>query len=154
MKLNPDCVRDVLLYLEENLGYTDYVGALQHKEIQICTIPDYFSTTYSKEDVNYSIEKLYEARFISLVNIASDRDGYIVNAYVNDITYIGHEFLNNIRPKNVWDATKEGASKLGLMSMHALSFISSKVIESIITNPTVINKIIDQTQTKLNQFVK
>lgn len=40
------------------------------------------------------------------------------------------------------------------MSMHALSFISSKVIESIITNPTVINKIIDQTQTKLNQFVK
>ena len=26
MKLNPDCVRDVLLYLEENLGYTDYVG--------------------------------------------------------------------------------------------------------------------------------
>ena len=45
MKLNPDCVRDVLLYLEENLGYTDYIGALQHKEIQICTIPDYFSTT-------------------------------------------------------------------------------------------------------------
>ena len=154
MKLNPDCVRDVLLYLEENLGYTDYIGALQHKEIQICTIPDYFSTTYSKEDVNYSIEKLYEAHFISLINIASDRDGYIVNAYVNDITYVGHEFLNNIRPKNVWDATKDGASKLGLMSMHTLNFISSKIIESIITNPTVINNIINEAQTKFNQFMK
>ena len=154
MKLNPDCVRDVLLYLEENLGYTDHIGALQHKEIQICTIPDYFSTTYSKEDVNYSIEKLYEAHFLSLINIASDRDGYIVNAYVNDITYVGHEFLNNIRPKNVWDATKEGASKLGLMSMHTLNFISSKIIESIITNPTVINNIINEAQTKFNQFIK
>ena len=49
MKLNPDCVRDVLLYLEENLGYTDYVGALQHKEIQICTIPDYFQLLIVKK---------------------------------------------------------------------------------------------------------
>lgn len=61
---------------------------------------------------------------------------------INNITWNGHQFLNTIRPKTVWEATKQGASKLGIMSMHALSTIAMKITEAVITNPVVIDNII------------
>lgn len=62
---------------------------------------------------------------------------------INNITWDGHQFLNTIRPKTVWEATKDGASKLGVMSMHALSSIAMKISEAIVTNPIVIENIIE-----------
>lgn len=144
MKLNPDCIRDVLLYLEENLGYTDNKISMEHKEITIYRIIKDVARDeiYLEEDVKYSIEKLYEVGYIRLRNIQYDSRRYIVAGNVNDITWEGHNFLNNIRPKSVWDATKEGATKLGLMSIHALSTISMEVVKAVVTNPTVVNGII------------
>ena len=41
MKLNPDCIRDVLLYLEENLSYNhDNPDYVKHNSIDIYTISD------------------------------------------------------------------------------------------------------------------
>ena len=61
---------------------------------------------------------------------------------INNITWNGHQFLNTIRPDTVWQATKKGASKIGLMSMHALSSIAMKVAETIVSDPAVIAKIV------------
>ena len=143
MKLNPDCIRDVLLYLEENLGYTDNQVSMEHKEITIHKIKTDVCEKYSHTnvDVQYSIEKLYEIQYITMRNIQYDSRKYIVSGNINDITWNGHNFLNNVRPKSVWDATKAGASKLGLMSIHALSNISMKIVEKIVTDQTVIDKI-------------
>ena len=69
--------------------------------------------------------------------------GKTINYSISDITWNGHQFLNTIRPKNIWEATKVGASKLGIMSMHALSAISMKVAEAVVTNPVVISKIVE-----------
>ena len=112
MTLNYDCIRDVLLYLEDTLEYSDNQIAMTHKRLAIDSIPNNLSS-YSKEDVQYTIEKLFEAKFIRIVNIVYDKNGYITSGYVDDITWDGFNFLNNIREKSIWEATKEGAKKIG-----------------------------------------
>ena len=47
-----------------------------------------------------------------------------------------------MRPQNIWDTTLQGASKLGIMSMSALSTIAMEVAKAVVTNPTTIAKII------------
>lgn len=78
MTLNYDCIRDVLLYLEGSLEYTNNLISLEHKRITIETVASNLST-YTKNDVRYTIEKLLEAEYIQMKNITLDSQKYIVN---------------------------------------------------------------------------
>lgn len=138
MKLNPDCIRDILLYLEENLEIKEY-----HKftEITLTQLKEGLPQ-YDEDDIFYSVYNLHQIRFIEgKINDVNDMKMFFCE--INNITWNGHQFLNTIRPKSIWDATKNGASKLGIMSMHALSTIAMKVAEAVVTNPTVISNIIE-----------
>lgn len=141
MTLNYDCIRDVLLYLENTLGYINDQIAMTHKKLTISSVVNNLPS-YTKEDVQYTIEKLREANYIRMVNITKDNQNYIVNAYIDDITWDGFDFLNNIRKKSIWEATKEGANKVGAMSISAISMIAFEIVKTVITNPEVINKIV------------
>lgn len=135
MKLNPDCIRDVLLYLEENLTIDGKVFV----PVTLKTLQENL-TGYSKEDVLYSVYNLNQIRFIE-GKINDVHDMKLMFCDIENITYNGHQFLNTIRPETIWQATKRGASKLGLMSMHALSTIAMEIAKSVVTDPTVIAKI-------------
>lgn len=137
MKLNPDCIRDVLLYLEENLKVKD---CQKFSEITLSQLQDALSQ-YQPEDVFYSVYNLHEIHFID-GRFSDINDMKMYFCEINNITWNGHQFLNTIRPKTVWEATKQGASKLGIMSMQALSTIAMKITEAVITNPVVIDNII------------
>lgn len=138
MKLNPDCIRDILLYLEENLKISENeFSSITFQQIK-CDL-----SNYSEEDIFYSIYNLKQIRFIE-GNIKDVAGMKMCICEIQNITWNGHQFLNTIRPTSVWEATKSGASKLGIMSMHALSTIAMKVAETIVTNPIVINKIIER----------
>lgn len=141
MTLNYDCIRDVLLYLENTLEYIDNQGAMVHKRLTINMVVEALPL-YSKEDVQYTIEKLFEAEYIRLFNVSYDKNKYIVRGYIDDITWEGFNFLNNIREKTIWEATKNGAKKIGAMSVSAISIISIEIIKAIATNQEVINNII------------
>jgi hypothetical protein len=141
MTLNYDCIRDVLLYLEDTLEYTDNPVAMTHKRLTINNVANALSS-YSKEDVQYTIEKLYEARYIRIVDVSTDSQRYMINGYIDDITWEGYNFLNNIREKSIWEATKEGAKKVGAMSISAISMISFEIVKAVVTNQEVINKIV------------
>lgn len=146
MKLNPDCVRDVLLYLESNLNYIDRADCiLEHNEITFNTIAESLSQEhgYDKDSINYSIEKLLEVGFITSNTLSRGRNNSIIYAPISDITWNGHQFLNNIRQQNIWDATKAGAKKIGATSISALSMIAMEIIKAIVTKPEVINNIIN-----------
>ncbi len=145
MKLNPDCIRDVLLYLEEHLTYNhDREYGIEHKSITLTTIVKqvHKDHNYEPDDIKYSIEKLLEIEYIVSDKMTTGNNKSIISCSISDISYDGHQFLNTIRPDTVWQATKKGASKLGIMSMHALSSIAMKVTEVIISDPTVIAKIV------------
>ena len=138
MKLNPDCIRDVLLYLEENLKIEN---CQKFSQVTLHQLKQGLNK-YSEDDVFYSVYNLHQIRFIEgNIKDANNIKMYFCEIY--NITWNGHQFLNTIRPKSVWEATKTGATKLGIMSMSALSTISMKVAEAVVTNPTVIADIIE-----------
>ena len=53
-----------------------------------------------------------------------------------------YNFLNNIREKSIWEATKAGAKKVGAMSISAINMISFEIVKAVVTNQEVISKIV------------
>lgn len=139
MKLNPDCIRDILLYLESELQVNPDQG--KFTAIPLSKIREHFDNVYSKEDVWYSVYNLKEIHYIDGEFKNSSNSAMYICRIIN-ITWNGHQFLNSVRPKTVWEATKDGAKKLGIMSISALSMIASEITKAVVTNPTLINNIV------------
>ncbi len=120
MKLNHECVRDVLICIEENLHYGCYID---------------FSTVelknYSSEDLLYTAAKLLEAGFLNGEHI-SYIGSSIPDIRITSITWEGHQFLDNIRDDNVWKNTKNVLSKLSSASLSMVGNIASQIISSMI----------------------
>ncbi|MBQ9097097.1 MAG: DUF2513 domain-containing protein [Clostridia bacterium] len=120
MKLNHDCIRKTLLYLEETL---DCYNSLD--------LSDFATNGFSKEDTLYSISKLKEAGFIS-ASIGEDIiDG--ISITVHEITWEGHKFLDTIRDNRVWSETKNILSKVSSCSISFISTIASQVLTNLIS---------------------
>lgn len=137
MKINPDCIRDILLYLEENL----YLAEDNFSEINLTQLCENLS--YNKDDIWYSVYNLYHIRFIEgRINDAGNHKMFFCD--IQNITWIGHQFLNSIRPKSIWEATKEKAKQIGGMSIGTLSTLSMSIANAIATNPSFIQSIVDK----------
>lgn len=117
MKLNHDCVRNLLLDLEENLNLTNSAELNQNN---------------SDEDTLYAAMKLIEADYLNGEVIHFIGGQFIIS--ISSITWTGHQFLDNIRPKTSWDKTKEISSKIGGVSIKILSDIAAKVTTELINN--------------------
>ncbi|MCY7977482.1 DUF2513 domain-containing protein [Bacillus inaquosorum] len=120
MELKHDCVRDLLLTLESDLKINQMLDISE-----ILTLPE--MSKYTRDDVEYTINKLNEAGFIE---IATFMGGGIA---VLDITYNGHQFLDNVRSAGIWAETKErlakvgGAASLNIISTLATSLVNAKL---------------------------
>lgn len=119
MRLNHECVRDLLLYIEENLGYNDELEVNQLK-----------LKNYSIEELLYTTEKLAEASYLTYYPIEIDDEYSIL--LIQSITYKGHQFLDTVRDTQVWDKTKKVLSILKSVSIEITSETASKVINHII----------------------
>lgn len=120
MKLNPDCMRHILLELEK---------APFQKE----TYPDELYDAlpkYPHDEIDYAILKMHEAGFIN-ATIEKYLDGHI-GIEIYDISFEGHQFLDNVRSSKVWTATKKVASDIGSTSIQAITQIATSVITEII----------------------
>lgn len=147
MKLNPECVRDILLYLEENntlIHHNSNEKRIQHKEISIFELAEIMLNEYNYEydEALYAIEKLMEIGYVKYGGISTGSGHSIIFGNIYDITYQGHNFLNTIRSQSIWKATVSGAKKIGSMSIHTLTTLSMEIMKAIVTNPAVIQNII------------
>ena len=105
MKLNYDCVRDVLLELEKSLlcKYSD--GRFIFDAIELRQLKNKLpNQNYTIEDVFYTVYNLEQAKYINACPLKGN--GQIVEYLIYDITYEGHQFIEQIRPKTVWDKSK------------------------------------------------
>ena len=102
MELNKDCVRDVLLSCEELLKMDEegYMNSLSHEELEQ-VLPN-----YKTEDIIYTVVKLKEAGFLD-VKVTRASGNILVDVRINDITFTGHEFLNDIRDNDNWKKVKD-----------------------------------------------
>lgn len=119
MKLNHDCVRDLLLLIEE-VQVGDYID-----------VSSYQLKNYSSEDLCYTADKLLEAGYINGKIYPADNVIYW-RFSVSSLTWTGHEFLDNIRDDGVWKDTKKVASKLTSVSLSMLEKISVTILTTLI----------------------
>lgn len=134
MKLDCECVRDLLLCLEsEQTVIEDEDGDLAVQEIDIEDICTKMSG-YSRNTIFYTVSKLNEGGYIDASIFWSGNS--VEECCVNYITYLGHEFLETIRPETVWQQTTSIAGKVGTYSLQAIA----KIAEGVAT--AAINKLI------------
>lgn len=120
MKLNHECVRDLLLYIEENLSFGE--------ELQVNCLK---LKNYSIEELLYTSQKLEEAEYIKCSNSFYADDDYPV-ILVTSISYKGHQFLDTVRDNQVWSKTKGILGFLKSASIEITSETAAKVINHLI----------------------
>lgn len=138
MKLNEDCVRDTLIYIEEHMQMNEYNRI---KEISLLAITNGLIDKYDEKDIAYTVFQLIDANFIKgNINTPGRNNKVVANIY--DITWAGHDLLNSIHPQPVWNAVKQNAANLGIKSIRGLASLAGNIVNAVATNPDVINQII------------
>lgn len=121
MKLNPDCIRDLLIEIEEVTDMeTGILFDFNHENSERLSAYEPNTLAYHLNQCNLS--------------------GYLVGfrCFGNDtfdlqfLSPEGHAFLANVRSENVWKHTKSIAGKIGVWSLDALKNIACGVVSELI----------------------
>lgn len=122
MKLNYDCVRSVLLTLENEIDMDDDLRLIR---VPVTKLFEKLSK-YESKDILYTVEKLSEAGYI---NAAIQYTGSMfADGVVSGITYSGHEFLESVRDSKVWANVKSTLSKVGAITLPLIAQTAEGII--------------------------
>lgn len=131
MKLNPDCVRDILLTIEDEMQYDDRTFSIGENF--------YYKFNrlkqYDWSEIRYHIIKCDEAGFITISKSIT------TNIWIKDILFRGHEFIANIKDDTNWSKAKKAVNKLGTMSLSVIESVAKGFGEGV-------------TEASLNHFLK
>ena len=124
MRLNHDCVRDVMLFIEE-----------KHKPGMFIFLKDFLdddklSENYTAEDIQYTLLQLLDAEFIK--GKPSYASNVLATFSCGGLTWKGSQFIDTIRDNKVWSKTKNATSKLSSVSITILSSIATKALSKIL----------------------
>lgn len=130
MRLNYDCIHDVLLAISELNRYTSRES---HYELHTVTKQEIIehplvAGQYSYDDILYSIDQLFDMGFVEGYRIPPTH-GELRMCGIDNIAPTGHEFLDDIKEPSVWEAVKAHAKKLGAISMTTLQMAIKYVLE-------------------------
>lgn len=122
MKLNPDCIRDILLTVEEIVDCHTCI------DFEPGNLSQYEKLNkYSEEEVFYHINQC------DLSGFFADLSKTVIGEYrIFDLSPKGHEFIANIRKDTVWNGIKTVSAKVGAASLTAITQIASNVISELI----------------------
>lgn len=122
MKLNPDCVRDILFVVEEVAdgkcgAHFNFQEPSQYERL----------SKYSNDEIEYHVHQCEYTGYFTLVTWVLSGD-----CTVFDLSPKGHQFLADIRSDTVWDKVKSKAAKIGTFSLNALTQIATAVVTELI----------------------
>ena len=120
MRLNQDCIRYILLELEERLDFNNEMGLSQIKLLAS-------ESKYDEDEVIYSILKLIEADY--LIGAPFYAGDELHHLSVSSLTWNGHLFLDTIRDNQVWKETKSIISKFSSVSLSLVASISTNIVK-------------------------
>ena len=121
MKLNPDCIRDILIAVENG---TDSEHGLFFSSTEIPPLMD----KYDYNTLLYHIRQCSKANLIESPRYYDNGD----SGLIPDLSPKRHEFLANIRENNIWNGVKAISEKAGSASLDAITQIASNVITELI----------------------
>ena len=146
MKLNYDCIRKILLYVEANSGYepnTTIYKIIQPKEISKALCND----KLTDEEITYAIQLLFEEGYF---NVVYGRNNTLFDIDITSLSLRGNELLNNIRNDTAWNAVKERCKKVGVGSIKVISNVTGALGTAMLTDPNALQNFIDGTKNMLN----
>lgn len=122
MRLNPDCVRDLLFAIEKestanSLFLSDSLS--EYKNI----------SKYSQEEILYHLQQLDWSGYIVTPSKNKSLDGSFI---IQDLSPLGHEFLSNIRQDTNWNKVKNISKEVGSETLTSIKSIAENVIASAI----------------------
>lgn len=123
MRLNPDCIRDILLQVENGSFTLPNRSRIQDTFFEELE----FLKNYSSIEIFYHINQCNMMDFILISENLKETTIY-------DLTPAGHSFLADIRNNTIWNKTKSTAKELGISSLHGFKEISVNVIAAIISS--------------------
>lgn len=126
MNLNPNSVRAVLMYLEDNQKIGEQLYSSQVVNSILESQGDKNGTS---EELLYAIKQLNDMGMIKATPATSDL-AYSPHFKIYDILPTGHQFLANIKDDNIWEETKAKAKKVGSFTLDILSKIAVNVISN------------------------
>jgi len=138
MKLNPDCIRDILFTVEEKTSpssqfvykpsekYTNKFLLDDESEEELQIIHERLQF-YTDEEILYHINQCELSGFFTEV---SQCTGYLY--FIEDLSPLGHQFLADVRSDTNWNKTKSIAKTVGSTSLTAIKDIASTVISEVI----------------------
>lgn len=104
MKLDYNCIRDLLLFLEGNIQYQTFPygesSLIAPNKVDLFNVENALSQ-HSLEDITYCSIKLIEADFIDAH--VKEADQGILNIYYYAISFAGHQYLDSVRSPKIWD---------------------------------------------------
>lgn len=117
MKLNPDCIRDILLTVEQFSEYGDI--------IRYDTSDDFpLLEKYTPNEFLYHINQCKANGFFMSCNISPQGD----NTWIGNLSPKGHEFISNIREEKIWKKVLKQATKIGSASLPIIMKIASDTV--------------------------
>lgn len=133
MRLDADCVRDVLLCVEENTGLrkaavftdtglADQTAAFLGNEVSVKDYQLELEKSYPCDKLIYHLNYCAEAGLVKLGDFTAGD-----TIWVEDLTPAGHEFLSNIRESSNWEKTMDIAGKAGTTAISMLTKIAEGV---------------------------
>ena len=120
MKLNYDCIRDVLLTIEEIPNRKD--------ELILANFKSYKKLSkYNEDEIQYNALKLLQEKYVIGSKITGNNTTTVLS--LSDLTWSGHELLNNIRSETVFNQTKEKIIKsVGSASLTIFQQLASAIV--------------------------
>lgn len=143
MKLNIDCVRDIMLWAEAittptklaSYVNTDAVASddgFLYINADETPVPDSeqkkLLEKYNNETLVYHLHYCIEAKLLTEFD---SPDGNII--IIKDLTPLGHDFIGNIREEQNYSPVKAIAKKAGITTINALIDIGKEVAKIAIT---------------------
>lgn len=130
MKLDKDCIRTILLYIEEYCIFeTDKFG---EKRMHIVDFHELIEASelseFNEDNIRYTIVKLLEGDYVK-GSLIPENSGFNFDiAQITQLTLRGHDLLDNIRPESVWNKTKGILHKIGDFSLGIMSQVAGETM--------------------------
>lgn len=143
MKLNPDCIRDLMLFFEEKTYVTiknDGRANFAHFHALCPALVQELNpiNKYSIEEVLYHVVQLSESGYIVTdFNFdAKKEDAYFRLSKIYYVTPKGHEFIASIKEEKRWSETLKVLKPIGGISLSIIESISSGITSAAIASIT------------------
>lgn len=130
MRFSNDAMRDVLIFIKENIVHKyendgrDDTSFTQYMIVENEYFSDLFSKhKYSKDELSYTIEKMIEG---GILNYTGNLNAYY---QITDMSFRGVQLLGEIESEFIWEKVKNISDEIGNYSLYFIDTTAKKISE-------------------------